>query len=328
MKILMLGGTQFVGRAIVEDALARGHEVTLFHRGKTNRDLFPQCERILGDRDGGLEALAGRGWDSVCDVCGYVPRIVRQSVERLADVAKHYVFVSTGVVYSDLTRTGFDESTPVHEPPPETEEVTRATYGPLKAACEAVVRGFPGASLIVRPGLIVGPHDPTDRFTYWPVRIARGGRVAAPADPARPVQFVDARDLARWTVDRIEAAADGTFHVAGPEATLTFGELLETCRAVAGCEAEIVWIPEEILLEKGVGHFVEMPLWIPATSPMRGLLTMNCAKAVATGLRFRSPAETVRDTLAWHRGRPADSEPGAGLSPERERELLSAAAQA
>jgi 2'-hydroxyisoflavone reductase len=329
VNLLILGGTQFVGRAIARTALDRGHRVTLFHRGKTNADLFPEAEHVLGDRDGGLDGLSGRRWDAVCDVCGYVPRVVRQSVEALAGAAPSYAFISTVSVYADLSRPGTDESAALPPPPdPPTEEITPKTYGPLKAACEKEVAAFPGATLIVRPGLIVGPHDSTDRFTYWPVRVARGGEVAAPGAPDRRVQIVDVRDLAEWTVGRLEARAEGVFNATGPAGPLTLGEVLETCRDVAGADARFRWIPDGVLTAHEVKAFREMPLWLPAGQGMDGVLAVDSGRAIAEGLTFRPLADTVRDTLAWHRSRDPEPELTAGVTPEREAELLAAEAAA
>jgi 2'-hydroxyisoflavone reductase len=327
LKLLILGGTQFVGRAIAQEALDRGHRVTLFHRGSTNPDVLPEADRILGDRDGGLEALRGGSWDCVCDVCGYVPRLVRDSVAALGEAAPHYAFVSTISVYADLSRPGADESAPLHAPPdPPTEEITRKSYGPLKAACEPELGRFPGRTLVIRPGLIVGPHDPTDRFTYWPVRIARGGDVAAPGGPGRPVQIVDVRDLAAWTVRRLEDRAEGAYNVTGPAVPLTLGEVLERCRALTGSDARLRWIADEILVAQEVAAFTAMPLWLPANTGHDGVLAVDNRKAIAAGLTFRPLDDTVRDTLAWHASRPADTTLGAGLDAARESALLAAAA--
>lgn len=326
MKILVLGGTHFVGRAIAREALDRDHAVTLFHRGMTNADLFPEADRILGDRDGGLDALRGRTWDCVCDTCGYLPRVVRASVRALAESVGHYVYISSISAYADLSRPGLDESAPRHaSPDPSVEEITPQTYGPLKAACEREVESFPGRTLLVRPGLIVGPHDPTDRFTYWPVRVARGGDVAAPGAPSRPVQFVDARDLARWIVARVEARDEGACHVTGPARPLTFGELLDRCRAVTGSDARFHWIPDDVLTAHEVTPFREMPLWFPAGRGSDGVLAVDFRKAVGAGLAFRPLEETLRDTLAWHESRPPDTKLGAGPDPAREAALLAAA---
>lgn len=324
MRLLILGGTVFVGRHLVEVALARGHTVTLFNRGQHNPDLFPTVEKIRGDRNGGLDPLAGRQWDAVIDTCGYVPRVVQASATQLAAQVAHYTFISTISVYPDYSRAGIDESEAVGTlADPTVEEVTGETYGPLKALCEeAAEAAMPGRVLTIRPGLIVGPNDPTDRFTYWPVRVAKGGAVLAPGDPAQQVQFIDVRDLAEWTVRLVEANVTGIYNATGPASPLTIQTLLAECNAVAGETATFTWVSEPFLVEQGVGAFVEMPLWVPAA--MAGLEQVNCAKAIAAGLTFRPLATTLRDTLAWHATRSTDHQWRAGMTVEREVELLRA----
>jgi 2'-hydroxyisoflavone reductase len=333
VRLLVLGGTKFVGRAAVEAALERGHEVTLFNRGETNPELFPEAEKLRGERDGDLSALGGREWDAVIDPSGYVPRVVRASAELLRDSVGHYVFVSSISVYDELGEPGFDESgrTVTLEDPTTEDYLTVGpvnTYGGLKALCEEVVREvFPAAHANVRPGLIVGPHDPTGRFTYWPLRLAGGGDVLAPGDPARQVQFIDVRDLAEWIVQVAEEPTVGTFNATGPEPAVTMGELLETCNEVGGAKAELVWIDEPFLLEQEVGAWMELPLWVSGADTW--FLQADVSRAVAAGLRFRPVEETVRDTLAWARQAGAALvTPGqigsAGLDPQREAELLEA----
>ena len=328
MEILILGGTLFLGRHLVEAARARGHRVTLFHRGHTNPDVFPDVEHLLGDRDGGLDALGGRRWDAAIDTSGYVPRVVQASAERLAEAADHYTFVSSMSVYAGM-KPGLDESSPVATLPDGTgEAVTGESYGALKALCErAVTAAFAGRALTVRPGLIVGPHDPTDRFTWWTRRIARGGEVLAPADPAAPVQLIDARDLAGWMIERIEKRSTGVFNATGPPAPLALGRVLETCRAVAGSDARFTWVEEELLLERGVQPWTELPLWVPRADA--GFLQVDCARAWGAGLGARPLEETARDTLAWDRATPLEGRPQkpgvtfpVGLAPAREAELL------
>jgi 2'-hydroxyisoflavone reductase len=326
MKLLILGGTVFLGRHIVEYALERGHEVTIFTRGQRNPDLFPEVERLRGDRDGDLGLLEGRRWDAVIDTSGYFPRVVRASAEMLADKAERYVFISTISVFSDYSKVGMAEDGPIGTiADPTVEEVTGETYGPLKALCErAVQEAFPGRALIIRPGLIVGPHDQSDRFTYWPGRVARGGEVLVPRSLDREIQVVDVRDLAGWTVRMAEEGATGVFNATGPDRSLTMRELFDTCRAVAGSEATPVVVAEDFLLERGVGPWMEVPLWMPDRPEMAGFFAIDCGRAFAAGLTFRPLEETVRDTLAWDRGRPADAPRRAGLAPEREAELLAA----
>lgn len=334
MKLLVLGGTVFVGRHLVERALARGHEVTLFHRGRRGAELHPQAARIRGERDGDLSALASGRWDAVVDTCGYVPRVVRRSVQALAPRAGFYLFVSSISVYADFAEAGLREEAALGELPRDTEEVDGETYGPLKALCEREVReGFEGRSAIVRPGLIVGPHDPTDRFSWWPWRVALGGEMLAPAPAERPVQVVDARDLGAWMLDLAERREAGVFHAAGPERPITLGELVECCGEALpertggpsprGALARTAWMSEAFLLANGVAPWSDVPLWAPPDSP--GLFRMDCARAIAAGLRFRDLGETVRDTQAWRASAAERERPfAAGLARERETELLRA----
>jgi 2'-hydroxyisoflavone reductase len=328
MKLLILGGTVFLGRHLVEAATARGHSLTLFNRGQHNPELFPQVEKLRGDRDGDLSALQGRRWDAVIDTCGYLPRAVRASAELLADAVDHYTFISSISVYADFHTLAMNESAPVGTLADETvEEVTGETYGPLKALCEqAAERALPGRVLNIRPGLIVGPHDPTDRFTYWPVRVARGGEVLAPGRPHVPVQVIDGRDLAEWTVRMVEARQVGVYNATGPDYELTMERLLEQCKAVTDADARFVWVDEQFLLDNEVKPWMELPLWVAGDGNLAHLLRIDCRKAFATGLTFRPLAETIRDTLAWEATRPseAEQERRAGMKPEREAELLRA----
>jgi 2'-hydroxyisoflavone reductase len=328
MKVLILGGTVFLGRHLVEAALARGHTVTIFTRGRSNPDLFPAVERLRGDRDGDLTALAGRRWDAVVDTSGHLPREVRASARLLAGAAGHYTFVSSISVYAPPLRPGADEAAPVGAlPDGSAEEVTDATFGPLKAACErAAEMEAQGRTLIVRPGLLVGPHDPTDRFTYWPRRAARGGDILAPDRPDRPAQLIDARDLAAWIVRQIEGGQVGVFNATGPAAPLMLGDLLAECRRVAAADSRVVWVDEPFLLDAGVAPWSELPLWLPVgRSPeLAGLMAVSIEKALAAGLTCRPLAETIRDTLAWDAARPADEPRRAGLAPEREAAVLKA----
>jgi 2'-hydroxyisoflavone reductase len=327
VRVLVLGGTLFVGRAVVEAALDSGHEVTLFHRGETGTELFPEVERVLGDRERGLDELAGREFDAVVDTSGYVPRVVAQACAALAEVGR-YCFVSSVSAYAE-DATHFDEETGPVDPEPDSEDV-QAHYGALKAACERVVRGaFGDRALVIRPGLIVGPHDPTDRFTYWVRRFDRGGEVLAPAPPERQVQFIDVRDLADWTVRALEDGLASTYNATGEPTTL--GAVLDACAEAAGRAAEVRWIDEALLVEAGVEPYTELPLWIPDGGDPYGRFgrTPN-ARAVAAGLTLRPLAETVRATLEWARTTPVVSGsrvvgPG-GLAPEREAELLRQAA--
>ena len=318
MRLLVLGGTKFLGRHVVAHALADGHEVTTFTRGQTNPGLFPDVEHLLGDRDGGLDALAGREWDGVVDTSGYVPRVVRQSTELLRDAVERYVFVSSISVYDDFSEP-VDEGSPVAQlEDPATEEIMEA-YGALKAACENVVEEVYGErSARVRAGLIVGPYDPTDRFTYWPRRIALGGDVLGPGSPDAPVQFVDARDLARWLVTLALDGPGGTFNATGPAEPLTFGELLERARNAIGSDAELRWVDDERVLAAGVQPWTELPLWLPDPS-YAGMARADISRSVEAGLAFRPTAETIVDTLAWDRTVPGDRPT---LTRETEQEIL------
>ena len=301
-------------------ALARGHEVTLFNRGQTNPELFPEVEKLRGDRDGDLSALEGREWDAVIDPSGFVPRVVRASAELLRG-SGHYVFVSSGSVYAEPYVPGYDESAPTVElEDPDSEEVLR-DYGALKAACEDVVREvFPDAHTNVRAGLIVGPHDGSGRFTYWPLRASLGGDVLAPGSPGQLTQFIDVRDLGAWMVDAGERRVSGTFNASGEPIPLEAA--LEACGV-----SDPVWIDEDFLLEREVGPWMEVPLWVPTA--VSAFLQMSVAKAVATGLSFRPVEETARDTLAWAQSEGAELVTEtpygtAGLDAAREAELLEA----
>lgn len=324
MRILIIGGTKFAGRHLVEAALGRNHEVTLFNRGKTNPGLFPQVEIILGDREKDVDKLKGRIWDAVVDVVGYLPRLVRLSAETLKDSVSQYVFISSISVYEDVSKVGVDESAPVAKIQNETtEEITGETYGPLKALCEQVVQSIYGErALIIRPGLIVGPHDPTDRFTYWPVRVARSGEVLAPHRPQAPIHIIDARDLAEFVIKLVEEHAFGVYNATGPDYELTIGRLLDVCKQVSGSDANFKWASLEFLNQNNVQPWSDMPVWVPDEGETEGFARIDVSKAIRAGLKFRPLEETVRDTLAWAKLRPADHEWRAGLKTEREQELL------
>jgi 2'-hydroxyisoflavone reductase len=316
MRILVLGGTLFLGRHIVDAALERGHEITLFNRGQTRPDLFPDVEKLRGDRDGDLASVAGRGFDAVVDTSGRVPRLVAETIDALGDVG-HYTFVSTISVYADLS-TPPTESSPLAELK-EPTEVWEEAYGELKVLCENVVRErFPEA-FIPRPGLIVGPWDPTGRFTYWPTRLAAGGRVLAPLPPDADTQVIDVRDLAEWIVRAAEERLAGTYNAVGPVTTRE--RLLETCRSVAGSDAELVWVDPDFLHAQGVEEWMELPLWL-YDEKYRGMLSVDASPAFAAGLRTRPLDETVRDTLAWAMSAEAPSDFPAGLDREKERAVL------
>ena len=320
MKLLVLGGGGFLGRHLVEAALVRGHEPTLFNRGRTSPELFPEVEKLRGDRDGDLAALREHEWDAVVDVHARIPRHVATAAEALATI-EHYTFVSSISAYADFSRGAIDETAPLREYDASMGEEDME-FCARKAECERIVaEAFPAASLIVRPGLIVGPHDPTDRFTYWPRRIARGGEVLAPGNPERRVELVDARDLAAWIVRMVEERQTGVYNAVGPDFALTMGQLLDDCIAAAGSDPELVWVSDDFLLGRGVGEWMELPLWL-VDPEWRGMLEVDSSRAIEAGLTFRPVVETARDTLKWDGSR-GDYEPEAGMAPEREAELLS-----
>jgi 2'-hydroxyisoflavone reductase len=323
MRVLILGGTRFVGRHLAEAALAAGHQVTLFNRGRTNPDLFPEAEHLRGDRGGDLTALAGRRWHVAIDVNGYLPRQVWASAELLAGAVERYVFVSTISVYADFKVPGVSEDAPLQEPEPgdaEAGEVPEGGYGRLKVLCErAVQTAFPERALILRPCILVGPWDPTGRFAYWVERASRGGEVLAPGRPDRPVELIDARDFAAWAVKMADRRATGVYNAAGPDQTLTMREMLETCRAATGTanrsDAAFTWVGDRFLQERGV----ELPFWSPEEPD--GYDLVDNRRAVARGLTFQPLSRTVRDVDAWIAEDPEGRRPRA-LPPDREAGLL------
>jgi 2'-hydroxyisoflavone reductase len=319
VRILVLGGTKFLGRAVVEAALARGHRPMLFNRGQTNPDLFPELGRVRGDRDGDLAALSGREWEAVVDTSGYVPRTVRASADLLRDAAGHYTFVSSVSVYAS-----FGEAVTENSPLAQLDDMSAdelagdySNYGPLKALCEdEVEQVFAGRALSVRAGLIVGPHDPTGRFTYWPHRIARGGEVLAAGAPDRSVQLIDVRDLGEWIVRSAEAGLAGRFNAVSPP--LPQSSLLAACREAAASDASFTYVDEDWLVAREVGQWGELPLWVYTKEPgCEGFLEADASRAIAAGLTFRPLADTARATLDR-----AGLVDGVGLTPEREAELL------
>jgi 2'-hydroxyisoflavone reductase len=325
-RLLILGGTAFLGRHLVDAALERRHAVTLFNRGRTNPGLYPMVEHIAGDRDGGLAALAGRRWDAVIDTSGYVPRLVRQSAIALEAAVEHYCFVSTISTYAKPERPGLDETAPIATlDDPLVEAVTPETYGALKGLCEAAVEGvLPGRALIIRPGLIVGPHDPSDRFGYWVARLRRGGTVLVPGRKEAPIQLIDARDLAAWMIRMVESQATGLYNATGPAEALTMGGLLDTGRQALESAAEFDWVEDDFLL--GQDEAVALPFWIPASETAQaGLLAMDCRRAIGAGLKFRPLSETYQDMAAWLDTRAPDHAcKPTGPTPAREAALLAA----
>lgn len=325
MRILILGGTLFLGRALVEAALEQGHVITLFNRGRTNPNIFPGIEKLYGSRDSDLAELEGRHWDAVLDTSGYVPAIVRKSARMLARQTDQYVFVSTLSVYADVSQPGVDEDAPVALLKDESvSEVTGDTYGPMKAACEReVIEAMLDRALVVRPGLIVGPYDQSDRFTYWAHRLARGGEVLAPGRPDREVQYIDVRDLAEWLVRMVDNQVTGVFNAVGPAVPLTMKQLLEAGRKALNKHAVLTWVEDEYLLKKHVDPWIDLPLWLPESDQeSSGLFKIVARKAWNAGLVFRPVEDTFKATYDWDAGRPGNHDWKAGLSIDRENDIL------
>jgi nucleoside-diphosphate-sugar epimerase len=331
LRILILGGTGFTGPYQVRYALGRGHKVTTFNRGKTHPGELPkEVEQLIGDRNGQLAGLKGRKWDVVIDNPTTLPAWVRDAAQILKGNVDRYVFISTISVYGEA-KTGQDENAPTEkyegaDPYKETLEAMKAsgykTYGPLKALSEKEAeKWFPGKTLIIRPGLIVGPRDETDRFTYWPIRIERGGEVLAPGTPTDPVQFIDARDLAEWTIRMVENRETGIYNATGPAKPLVIGEMLDQIKGALNSTATFTWVPADFLEKQKVETWSDMPVW---TGEESGMARTNINRALAKGLTFRPLAETARDTLTWFKSQPQDrqSKLRAGLTPEREAEVL------
>ena len=337
MRLLILGGTGFTGPCQVRYALSRGHKVTVFNRGKTHPGELPEgVEQLIGDRNGQLDALKGRQWDVVIDNPTTLPVWVRDAAQILKGNVDRYVFISTVSVYADNSQPGQDESGPVepyHGPDPMRETLTSLSdskyqlYGPLKALSEQEAeKWFPGQALVIRPGLIVGPGDESDRFTYWPVRLDRGGKVLAPGTPGDPVQFIDARDLAEWTVRMAEGRETGVYTATGPAETLTMGGMLDGIQKGIGSRAELVWASANFLQAQKVSEWSDMPVWVPPAGDMKGFTRRDIRRALGKGLTFLPVADTARDTLAWFKAQPAARQTSlrAGIKPEREAEVLAA----
>jgi 2'-hydroxyisoflavone reductase len=331
LRILILGGTGFTGPYQVRYALSRGHQVTTFNRGKTHPGELPkEVEQLIGDRNGKLDALKGRRWDVAIDNPTTLPAWVRDVAQILKGNVERYVFISTISVYADTSK-GVDETAPIAkydgpDPYKETLEAMKAsgykTYGPLKALSEKEAeKWFPGKTLIIRPGLIVGPRDETDRFTYWPVRIDRGGEVLAPGKSSDSVQFIDARDLAEWTIRMVENRETGIYNATGPAKPLVIGGMLDQIKGAFNSDATFTWVPADFLEQQKVEAWSDMPVW---TGDESGMARTSIARALAKGLTFRPLAETARDTLEWFKSQPQDrqSKLRAGLTPEREVEVL------
>ena len=333
LRILILGGTGFTGPCQVRYALSRGHRVTTFNRGKTHPGELPnEVEQLVGDRNGKLDALKDRQWDVAIDNPTTLPAWVRDAAQVLKGNVERYVFVSTISVYADTSK-GVDETAPLakydgSDPFKETLEAMKAsgykTYGPLKALSEQEAeKWFPGKTLIVRPGLIVGPRDETDRFTYWPVRIDRGGEVLAPGAPTDPVQFIDARDLAEWTIREVENRETGIYNATGPAKPLGIGGMLDGIKGALNSNAKFTWAPADFLKQQKVDAWSDMPVW---TGDESGMARTSISRALAKGLTFRSLADTASEALAWFKSQPQgrQSHLKAGLTPEHEAEVLAA----
>ncbi|MEC9373944.1 MAG: NAD-dependent epimerase/dehydratase family protein [Planctomycetota bacterium] len=333
LKILILGGTGFIGPHMVRYARERGHTLTLFNRGRTAPELFPNADTRIGDRDpdrdAGLSALEEGEWDAVIDNSGYVPRHVRASAQMLKDRAKQYLFVSTISVYASTSQPGMDEDAEVGTlEDPTVEQVTGLTYGPLKAYCEKeAMEAFGKRACIVRPTLIVGPGDPTGRFTYWPVRVDRGGEVLCPGNPSDPVQYIDARDLAMFCVHCLEGSINGKFNACGPLGGMSIAELIYGCGAVTNAVVDYTWADAAFLAEHEVAPWAQMPVWVPPDGDYAGFGSVSCKRAFDAGMTYRPFADTARDTLHWWKGLADDDAMKsrmAGLTPEREKEVLEA----
>jgi 2'-hydroxyisoflavone reductase len=324
MRILVMGGTAFVGRHIVQAALDGGHEVTLFHRGRTGAGLFPQATHLTGDRNESLSALAEGSWDATVDVSAYLPRQVAALAAELDGRGGHQLLISSASVYRTPVAPGFDESAPLAElDDPDTEQITAETYGGLKVACERTALELYGAAgtTIIRPTYVVGPYDVSYRFTWWVERIARGGTVLAPGDPGDPIQVIDARDMATWTVGLLAERRRGIFHAASPPPPFGFGEMLETIAIqVAPTGTRLAWLDPDFLLAAGEDD-ESLPLW-PAADSSCDINAADPAAALAAGLAPRPLRDTVADVHAHEARSPTTPPDRLGLAAEREAELL------
>jgi 2'-hydroxyisoflavone reductase len=331
-SILVLGGTGFIGPHIITTALARGHTVTMFNRGKTRPELFPEVEKLRGDRDGQLDALKNRKWDAVIDPSGYVPRIVKLSAELLAPSVKHYIFISSVSVYAPGAPVGADEAAPLEKLVDPTSEDIKGNgfknYGALKALSEqAAEAAMPGRVANIRPGLIIGPGDMTGRFTHWPTRLSEGGEVLCPGDGTTPVQFIDGRDLADWLVHLVEHNTVGVMNAIGPVKRITMKEVIDQTNAAVGGKATPVWVDWKFLEKHEAQPWAELPMWIPNEGEDAGFGTNSNARALAAGLEFRPVDDTAKDTLAWLQTLPEDKRQRArssGIKRDKEDKILAA----
>lgn len=334
LRILVLGGTGFIGPHTIRYALERGHTVSMFNRGRSAPDLFPEVERLIGDRNDDLTALEGREWDVVIDNHATNPRWVRDSAQLLSGSVGHYVFISTLSVYADNSTIGTDEDDPTfyRDGVDLDTEADDLDYGTAKSIAESEAeRAFPGRTTVIRPGLIVGPGDRTDRFSYWPIRVQQGGEVMAPGDGTDPTQFIDARDLTAFVVRTAEEAVEAdrgsiTINAVGPAEPMPMRDVLEGCREVTGSDATFTWVPADFLAEHQVRPWSHMPIWVPPTPETAGFSQFSNARALERGMTFRPMADTVRDLLEWHATRPEEERLRlrSGISREREAEVLEA----
>jgi nucleoside-diphosphate-sugar epimerase len=321
MKILLIGGTRFLGRHFVEHAVNAGHDITLFHRGLSGCTDFPEVEHVHGDRANDLDRLGDRIWDAVIDTSGYLPRVVRKSAQFFATRASHYTFVSSLSVYNTYSPGMTEHDDVAKLEGPEQDVMTSETYGALKALCEKeVMAAFPDRSVQVRAGMIVGPWDYSDRFTYWVRRVSMGGDIIVPEPRRRPMQLIHAGDLAAWMLLMAETRGTGIYHATTPNVPWTFEDVLEACREVSGSKPTWVWVPESFFVEEKVEFWQELPLCVPP--PEDAVMTISVAKAIADGLTWRPLLITTRETLAWDAVRPPGTQLKAGLLPEREVALL------
>ncbi|MEJ0087357.1 MAG: NAD-dependent epimerase/dehydratase family protein [Pseudomonadota bacterium] len=331
LKVLILGGTGFIGPHFVRVLTEAGHTVTLFNRGKRDPEAKPGVEQLLGDRNGQVDALKGRDWDVCIDNSGYKPSQVRLTAELLQPHIKHYIFISSVSAYADYISTNIDEDYKLATlKDPANEEVTGETYGGLKVLCEQIVQKTYGKNAnVIRPTYIAGPGDPTDRFTYWPVRVSRGGEMLAPGTPADPIGYIDVRDLADFTRTCVEKRIGGVYNLCNRPRSATIGELLEKSKRISGADTRFAWASAEFIDKNGLNAESAppnaIPIWSPPTGDSAGFALIRCDRAVAKGLKFRSLETTIRDTLEWQKTRPAERQTlRAGLPPEKEKELLAA----
>ena len=329
LKVLILGGTGFIGPHFVRVLGDAGHTLTLFNRGKRDTEAKPGVEQLLGDRNGQIDALKGRDWDVVIDNSGYTPKQVKATADLLKGHVKQYIFISSVAVYADFKKKGIDEDYPLAKLKGDnTDEVTGESYGPLKVLCEQVVEAAYGKQATnIRPSYIAGPGDPTDRFTYWPWRVSRGGEMLAPGAPSDPFQFIDVRDLADFMRVCVEKGVSGAYNLCNPPGSVTMGSLLETSKKLTGADTKFVWASAEflekndIIGEKAQGNYV--PIWQSAESEDAGIVLCESKRAEKKGLKFRSLETTIKDTLEWQKGRPEDRQKlRAGLTVEQEADLL------